>query len=199
MSKVSMQGSEGSSYVLWKANVFITDVPLLLSYYKSKLSLLLTISQTRPGAAQVMNAGFFAAVRTSGLFLADPDLGLGKSLVRLHQLSWLMSLEIENPQALDRYHEMLLFMVRVIASLVLSRGPQNARTIEQARLFLVENRPSMVAIFKRQARVGVSQSSIITVSEVIDELVDHYVLLISLTDFLEVWLSGQLFLRCKAN
>ena len=49
----------------------------------------------------------------------------------------------------------------------------------------------MVAIFKRQARVGVSQSSIINVSEVVDELVEHYVLLISLTDFLEVRFFGH--------
>ena len=144
-----------------------------------------------------MNAGFFAAVRASSLFTADPDLGLGESLVRLCPLPRLTSLEIDNPEALDRYHELLLFMVREIASLVLSRGPQNERTIEQARLFLIENRPSMVAIFKRQARVGVSQSSIITVSETVDELVEYYVLLISLTDFLEVWVSGYYFPSVK--
>lgn len=52
------------------------DVPLLLSYYSAKLALLLTISQTRPGATQVMNADLFPAVRDSGLFAADPDLGI---------------------------------------------------------------------------------------------------------------------------
>ena len=55
-----------------------TDVPLLLSYYYSKLSLLLTVSRSRPGADQVMNAGLFESIRESGLFLVDPDLGLGK-------------------------------------------------------------------------------------------------------------------------
>ncbi|KAL9576321.1 MAG: hypothetical protein Q9212_007201, partial [Teloschistes hypoglaucus] len=52
------------------------DVPLLLSYYSAKLALLLTISQTRPGATQVMNADLFPTVRDSGLFAADPDLGI---------------------------------------------------------------------------------------------------------------------------
>ena len=56
----------------------ITDVPLLLSFYRSKLSLLLTISHSRTGANQVMTAGLFETVRESGLFAVDPDLGLGK-------------------------------------------------------------------------------------------------------------------------
>lgn len=50
---------------------------MLLAYYDSKLSLLLRISQSKLGAAQVMNAGLFQAIRTSGLFALDPDLGLG--------------------------------------------------------------------------------------------------------------------------
>lgn len=56
------------------------DTPLLLAYYDSKLALLLTLSQTRHGAAQVMNAGLFQTVRDSGLFSVDPDLGIGGSL-----------------------------------------------------------------------------------------------------------------------
>jgi len=56
----------------------VTDVPLLLSYYEGKLSLLLRISQTRLGASYVTNAGLFQAVQESGLFSVDPDLGIGK-------------------------------------------------------------------------------------------------------------------------
>ena len=59
------------------------DVALLLSYYKSKLSLLLTVSLSRAGAASLMNAGIFSAVRGSGLFSTDPDLGLGMLFVLL--------------------------------------------------------------------------------------------------------------------
>lgn len=40
--------------------------------------LLLTISQSRVGAVYVMNAGLFPAVRASGLFSVDPDIGVGK-------------------------------------------------------------------------------------------------------------------------
>ena len=56
----------------------ITDIPLLLFYYESKLSLLLTVSHSRIGANYVMTAGLFEVVRDSGLFSIDPDVGLGK-------------------------------------------------------------------------------------------------------------------------
>lgn len=55
-----------------------TDTPALLSYYDSKFALLLSISQTRTGATHIVNAGLFQAVRASGLFSVDPDLGIGK-------------------------------------------------------------------------------------------------------------------------
>lgn len=57
--------------------LFPSDVPLLLSFYESKLALLLTIAQSRPGAVHVMNAGLFSAIRASGLFSVDPDIGVG--------------------------------------------------------------------------------------------------------------------------
>ena len=58
-----------------------TDVRLLLTFYEAKLSLLLTISQSKTGAAQLMNAGIFDAIRASGLFSVDPDIGIGQSSV----------------------------------------------------------------------------------------------------------------------
>lgn len=56
----------------------ITDIPTLLSYYETKLALLLSVSQTRSGAVHVMNSGLFQAVRGSGLFSVDPDIGVGE-------------------------------------------------------------------------------------------------------------------------
>lgn len=66
-------------YDVWDLADFHQDIPLLLAYYDSKLALLLTLSQTRHGAAQVINAGLFQTVRDSGLFSVDPDLGICKS------------------------------------------------------------------------------------------------------------------------
>ena len=92
--------------------------------------------------------------------------------------------EMDNPEAMNRYYELLLAIIRIITSVVLSRGPQNEYTIEQARLFLIENRPSMVGVFKRQAKIGGIANDDLTGD--LEELVEFYVLLISLTGFLEV-------------
>ncbi|KAL9012478.1 MAG: hypothetical protein Q9173_002763 [Seirophora scorigena] len=146
------------------------DVSLLLAYYESKLALLVTLSQTRTGAAQVMNAGLFQSVHDSGLFSVDPDIGIA----------------IDNTDALAKYYGLLLSVVRVLAAVVLSRGPQNQQTMEQAKLFLTENRPIVVAIFKRQARIGssvVAEGSSSTVD--VEELAELLVLLMTVTGFID--------------
>ncbi|KAI9775555.1 MAG: hypothetical protein M1839_001033 [Geoglossum umbratile] len=143
-----------------------SDIPLLFSYYEAKLSLLLRISQTRAGATYVLNAGLFQSVRDSQLFSIDPDLGL----------------DIDNSEALKKYYNLLLAVVRVINSAVLSKGPQNQHTIEQARRFLAENRYQVVAIFKRHAKIGgVSTDA----SGDLEDIVESFTLLISMTKFLE--------------
>ncbi|MCJ1474830.1 hypothetical protein MMC13_003490 [Lambiella insularis] len=145
------------------------DVPLLIAGYEAKFSLLLTISQSRTGATHVMNAGIFAAIRSSGLFATDLDLGL----------------EIDNPQALHNYHLLLLAVIRIVTSVVMSRGPQNEQTIDQARGFLTEYRPLMVATFKRQAILGDLAGGYGETSKSLADLLEYFVLLISLTGFLE--------------
>ncbi len=65
----------------------------------------------------------------------------------------------------------------------MSRGSQNQQTIDQAKQFLAETRPTIVAVFKRQARVGTAaESSAID----IEELVELLVLLMTMTDFIDV-------------
>ncbi|KAI4258556.1 MAG: hypothetical protein LQ352_001191 [Teloschistes flavicans] len=150
------------------------DVPLLLSYYSAKLALLLTISQTRPGATQVMNADLFPAVRDSGLFAADPDLAFN------------------SPTALTKYYTLLLAVVRVIAAVVLARGPQNHQTIDTVKAFLHEHRALVVAVFKRHARIGLAGESVNGggaegkgMERDVEELVELFVVLMTATGFLE--------------
>ena len=125
---------------------------------------------------QTQNAGFFSAIQTSGLFSVDPDFGL----------------ELDNPDALPKYYELLLAVLRIIAAIVLSRGAQNEATTAAARGFLIENRSTMVGLFKRQARVGAlheTRRGVDNDTEAeadLNELVDFYILLISMTNFTEV-------------
>ena len=177
------------------------DVPLLLSYYDASLALLIRACQTRLGAAHVLNAGLFQSVRESQIFSADPDIGLGEPLsfqtshltspLDLHQsIEPDLSIEFENPNALQRYFNLMLSVLRVINSAVLSRGPQNDQTVFQAREFLKENRNSMVSIFKRSVKVGGLQD----IGADLGELVDCFTLLVSATGFLEVSVNGHFIL-----
>lgn len=92
--------------------------------------------------------------------------------------------EIDNPEALAKYYKLLLSIARVITSVVLSRGAQNAQSIESAKIFLTENRPLVVSMFKRQARIGGVSFDDAGID--IEELVELFMLLIAMTNFLEV-------------
>jgi len=96
----------------------------------------------------------------------------------------LTSVDIDNPGALSEYYKLLLSVLRVIVSVVLGRGTQNEQMLEQARHFLALHRPSMVGIFKRRAKIGAAMDGGLDVT--VDDLVELYVLLISVTGFLEV-------------
>ena len=96
----------------------------------------------------------------------------------------LICTEIDNPEALSKYYKLLLSITRVITCAVLSRGPHNEQTIEQTRSFLASNRVLIVGIFKRQAKKGAG--SPVDASGNIDELVELFIVLLTLTGFLEV-------------
>ena len=97
--------------------------------------------------------------------------------------------EIDNPEALAKYYRLLLSIVRVITSVVISRGPQNEQTIESAKAFLTENRPLVVSMFKRQARIG--GVSFDTAGVDIEDLVELFMLLITMTGFLDVCYADE--------
>ncbi|KAF2651418.1 hypothetical protein K491DRAFT_781868 [Lophiostoma macrostomum CBS 122681] len=155
------------------------QVPMLLQYYDATLALLLRICQTRLGAAYVLNAGLFASIKQSGIFGVDPDIGL----------------EFDNPDALTKYYDLMLSVLRVINAAVIARGRQNEQTIFQAREFLKESRHSMVAIFKRSVNVGVGGmrngngtiglGEAVGLKEDLTDLVDCFTVLVDFTGFLE--------------
>jgi nuclear pore complex protein Nup205 len=90
---------------------------------------------------------------------------------------------VDNPQALTKYYELLLAMLKVIVAIVLSQGQQNEQTISQARHFLEEYRSSIVSIFKRSAGIGsVGKNN----RDVLEALVDNFTILISAAGFLDV-------------
>ena len=98
--------------------------------------------------------------------------------------------EIDNSEALAKYYRLLLYLTRIIATVILARGTQNDQTIESARTFLVENRALVVATFKRQAKIGGVSFDDAGIN--ITELVELFTFLISITSFLDVSQSSLL-------
>lgn len=73
----------------------------------------------------------------------------------------------------------------MIVSAVFVRGFHNEQMIEQTRAFLAQNRPSMIGIFKRVARIGGAGAP--DHQETLGELAKAYMALVAATDFLEVY------------
>jgi nuclear pore complex protein Nup205 len=159
------------------------DVPMLLAYHNTYLALLLRLANTRGGAAYVFNARLFQSVRDSVLFSIDPDIGLGKSHYRVYSYLFLIFAEFESPEALKRFFDLMLAVLRVINAVVLSKGPQSEQVSRQAREFLSDVRSSVVGIFKRHAKIGLGRAED---GEDLTDLVDNFTILISAVDFLEV-------------
>ncbi|KAL8785073.1 MAG: hypothetical protein Q9213_003578 [Squamulea squamosa] len=150
------------------------DIPLLLYNYNTKLSLLLTLSLTRPGATQVLNANLFQTIRDSALFAVDPDLGIS------------IADTTTTSSALAKYYTLLLAVIRVIAAVLTSRGQQNAQTMDLTKQFLAENRTLVVSVFKKQAGVGgAAGGDDEEMMGYVDELVELFVLLITRTGFID--------------
>ena len=149
------------------------QIPVLFSYYDASLALLLRTCQSRLGAAYVLNAGLFPAIRDSQIFAVDPDIGL----------------EFDDANALRKYYGLMLSVLRVINGAVIARGRQNDQTVFQAREFLKDNRHSMVSIFKRSVNVGVGMGE--EIQQDIVDLVDCWTILVDITGFLEVSCQGN--------
>ncbi|KAE8442005.1 hypothetical protein EG329_003941 [Mollisiaceae sp. DMI_Dod_QoI] len=147
-------------------NTRADDVDMQLSYFHARLALLQSLSQTRFGAAAVLNAGLFHAVKLSGLFATDPDLGV----------------DIDGPGALTKHYNLLITVMRIICAAVMSRGSQNQQTLEQGRKFLSENRLSILAVLKKSAGLGGANNK---PDQSIQDLADIFMLLMSVTGFVE--------------
>jgi nuclear pore complex protein Nup205 len=95
----------------------------------------------------------------------------------------LTDLDIDGLDAVGKHYRLLAAIMRLICATVLSRGPQNEQTLEQGRTFLSENRLSILAVLKKSAGLG---SGAELPEPSIDELAESFMLLISVTGFLDV-------------
>ena len=145
----------------------VTALSTTYASINAGIALLNRIAQSRQGGALVLNSGLFACIRESGIFSADPDIGL----------------DFDDPSALSRFYKLMLAILHVTNAVVMSQSSENEQTIHQARAFLHEYRSSMMSIFKRNAGIGARGQEY---SGVLNDLVDNYTALIVATDFMEV-------------
>lgn len=131
----------------------------------------------------MLTAGFFHSVKLSGLFAIDPELGVGRFCRGHLNSAKLTNPDIEHPDAAGKLYELLVAIARVICAVVLSRGPQNEQTLDQARKFLTENRLSVLTVLKKSAGLAVSTQGSMKSTE---ELADSYTLLMSVSGFIDV-------------
>lgn len=69
----------------------------------------------------------------------------------------------------------------------MSRGPENERTIAAARQFLRESRFTMVAVFKRNAKIGLGGANVGEENQgLLEELADAFTVLMMTSGFLDV-------------
>lgn len=99
----------------------------------------------------------------------------------------LTGVEVDGLGAVKTHYALLVAVMRVINAAVLSRGEQNEQTLTQARRFLSENRLSVLAVFKKSINIGKLEHNIY--DEAIDDLAEAFMVLITLTNFINVRLS----------
>lgn len=161
------------------------DVPAMLVQFEARLSLLLQVSNSQFGAGQVLEAGLLQAINESGLFIVDIDVGLGQSYLRQCPSFYSdMILDIDDPTAIKRYHELIASVLRLVVAALIARGAQNEQHRLQIRHFLKDHRTNIVGMFKRHASIGSKANP--EMQEILDSIIKSYSALMAMTDFIEV-------------
>ena len=147
------------------------------------------------------------AIRDSLLFRADPDLGFSapassdgskissmnpsynplqsRNAAALNQQS---TANAAGQAALRNYYELLAPTLRVLLSILTSRGSQNEQAVFLARSFLTDYRANMVGVFKKWR--GVSGQVNQHVERVLAECVRGYTGLVAMSGWRE-WEDGD--------
>ncbi|KAI0876068.1 nucleoporin Nup186/Nup192/Nup205 [Hypoxylon argillaceum] len=142
------------------------------NYLNSKLVLLLQLCQTGQGAKYVLHANIFRVIEQSGLFEADPEL----------------QVEPSNTNALEQHYLLLVKVAQIISVAIVSRGSHN---ILQGRRFLADHRMLVTHVLKRSAGIGAGAGGTDpTLTDLIGDLAEAFMIMIMATGFLEVRQSG---------
>ncbi|KAF2156951.1 hypothetical protein K461DRAFT_309153 [Myriangium duriaei CBS 260.36] len=138
-----------------------------LTILRAVLDLLLVLAQDSRGADALLEAGLFPAVRESGLFAADPELG-----------------DVQGEEAaLTRYYTLLAGVLRVVGAVVCVKGKRNEGVQRAGRAMVGESRACLVAVLKAGRKGGNGWGK--ETKDVLREVEEGWVTLVWGTDWLE--------------
>lgn len=133
--------------------ISFTDRSSLLILHTTRVTTLLQVSRSKPGAAALLDSNLISTLRESTLFGADPDLGfdLSNTSSALSRTTTQATTTVKT--ALTTYFTLLSLLLRLLLSTFLSYGTDNQRITTLVRSFLSEYRGNMVGVFKRAAGI----------------------------------------------
>ncbi|KAF4551271.1 Nucleoporin NUP192-like protein [Elsinoe fawcettii] len=138
----------------------------LLRLTQANLALLVRIAKDSEGANKVLESGIFSAVRDSGLFSADPELG-GEL--------------VEGDESLETFYTLLSAVLRVIAAVITVKGERNEGIAAAGRQFLTESRGCFLGVLKGARRGGAGKG----LEKVLEEVQEGFEVVFWGTGFLE--------------
>lgn len=129
------------------------------SVFTQIFSFLVPVVQTRAGATQVVQAGLFDALQQCGMLSIDPDVAFQHDT----------GTHVSSYAILD-----LIF--QVVASILLSMGPENVPALKRTKKFLDENQRLVITTLRKDS----ADSSI--EDQHFEQLIKSQVLLVALTE-----------------
>ncbi|KAL5612867.1 hypothetical protein BROUX41_004054 [Berkeleyomyces rouxiae] len=133
------------------------------SVLDAKLSLLLSLCQTREGAKYAFHANLLRNIVVSELFSVDPELHVDHN----------------DHAAMARHYTLLARVTRIVSAALISRGSQH---MPLGRQFIANHRMLIMHTLKRSAGIGQIDT---VLEEALQDLADAFLVVIAATDFVE--------------
>ncbi|KAL9106134.1 MAG: hypothetical protein Q9227_008782 [Pyrenula ochraceoflavens] len=105
--------------------------------------------------------------------------------------------DFESHSALQRYHQLVASVLRLLTATFVTLGMENKRAEHQIRQFLQEFRPNMVGMFKRYAGIGGKSGE--NLNEELNSIVRSYTALVQIAKFTEVCQSSSIASSSNAS
>lgn len=143
-----------------KARISLESLLYELTSSKTSLYLMIRIAETRSGAQQLVNCDIFKTIADCKFLSLDPDFGIDLTLTECSDGSdgkyarIKMSLETtdspDNERSTLSYYDYFVPIFQLVNAIVISLGPQNESSVQQARNLEKHFSKLITAVLKRE-------------------------------------------------